>query len=503
MRRKGADTPQVPTAVLSADRAEARAGSLRRLHGLVRAVNADLDLDRTLQAVCLGLVEGLGFGVAVVNLVLANGDLEVVACEGDPGARAALLGTRASRRFWDDLLAECEPVGEVLVDYRHTAWEDEATTWVPDLVASGDVGAWHPEDALLAPLRTPAGLVGVISVDLPADGRRPGPDQLELLEMYAAQASIAVENARLHGRLKQQGLDRARALGRLTAVVDRAPVAIVELDLEGHVHLWNPAAEQVFGWAAAEVLGGPNPVAVDPEEQLRALSTDTRVQRVQTSRTRRDGTRVDVDMTTSALLDAHGHVYGYLGVYVDVTARTALERELRTAAYTDPLTGLANRARFAACSQVAGAGAHVVLLDLDGFKAVNDGLGHAAGDEVLVQVAQRLRAACREDDLVARLGGDEFVVLLDRRTPVLQPGPHDEVVALAGRLVEVLAEPFPVAGRQVRLGASVGLARAGDGVHAEGLDLGDALLRAADTAMYAAKAAGKGRLHVFSASASA
>ncbi len=140
------------------------------------------------------------------------------------------------------------------------------------------MGAWHPEDALLAPLRTRgSGLLGVISVDLTHDGMRPGPKQLQLLEMYAAQASVAVENAQPHSSLKEQGEARARALGRLTALVASAPVAIVELDLQGRVRLWNDAAQRIFGWSEQEVLGERNPVAPEGgyEQQLQDLRTDT------------------------------------------------------------------------------------------------------------------------------------------------------------------------------------------------------------------------------------
>ena len=486
----------VPPSPAAADRADSLVGSLRRLHGLVRSINEDLDLDRTLSAVCLGLVEGLGFGVAVINLVMPHGDLEVVACEGDDDARAALLGQSAPRAMWDEWMAQCDEVGSLLVDYRHVDWDDAVPTWVPDVAPTAEVGAWHPEDALLAPLRTRgSGLLGVISVDLPTDGKRPGPEQLELLEMYAAQASVAVENAQLHSSLKERDAARARALGRLTALVDSAPVAIVELDLEGRVRLWNDAAEGIFGWAERDVLGERNPIAPerDYEQRLHDLRTDPSLHRVQVTRTRRDGSSVVVDMTTSALVDDTGRTYGYLGVYVDVTARTELERDLRTAAFTDPLTGLANRAHFTAQSRAAGEGATVVLLDLDGFKRVNDTLGHAAGDRVLVEVADRLRAVCRDDDLVARLGGDEFVVLVSSAGG--DAGADAVAVALADRLVVALAQPFLVAERLVSLGGSVGVAHARDlGSEA---DPGDALLRDADIAMYAAKAAGKGRVQVF------
>ena len=488
----------MPPPPVAADRAESWAASLRRLHGLVRSINEDLDLERTLATVCLGLVEGLGFGVAVINLVVPGGDLEVVACEGDDAARAALMGQSASRAMWDVWMAQCDEVGSLLVDYSHVEWDDDVPTWVPDVAPSGEVGAWHPEDALLAPLRTRgSGLLGVISVDLPGDGMRPGPEQLELLEMYAAQASVAVENAQLHSTLKEQDEAQARALGRLAALVDSAPVAIVELDLQGRVRLWNDAAERIFGWAEQEVLGERNPVASEGsyEQQLRDLRTDTSLHRVQVARIRRDGSPVDLEMTTTALVDDAGQTYGYLGVYVDVTARTALERDLRSAAFSDPLTGLGNRALFAARSRLAGSAATVVLLDLDGFKGVNDSLGHAAGDRVLVEVADRLRAVCRDDDLVARLGGDEFVVLLSPEAEASGTDTSAVAVALADRLVVALAQPFLVADRLVSLGGSVGVAHARD--LTDEVDPGDALLRDADIAMYAAKAAGKGRVQVF------
>ncbi|MCW2777368.1 MAG: diguanylate cyclase [Frankiales bacterium] len=477
---------------------DGRAASLARLQRLVREVNRDLDLDRTLQSVCQGLVEGLGFDVAGVNLVMPDGDLEMVACAGDPAARDALLGTRATRQTWDELMAVCQPQGELLVDYLHLVpTEDSVPTWVPDRPATDDPLAWHPLDELLAPLRTArSGLVGVISVDLPRDGRRPGPEQCELLEAYAAQASVAIENAQLHTALRAQHEAGAEALGRLSALVSSTPVAIVELDLEGRVRLWNPAAERIFGWRAHEVLGGSNPI-VDPAEYDARMQelVESPVSREQVRRARRDGQLVDVEKSASVLRDREGRPFGYLGVYVDVSERLLLEEELRSAAFTDPLTGLANRALFSERLERAatsGTGATVLLLDLDGFKGVNDTAGHAAGDRVLVEVGRRTASVCRSGDLVARLGGDEFVVLLggDDGDPSRA---LDDLGAevLADRLVDVLAEPFEVGVTSVSLGASVGLAR----LHGAGS--ADDLLRDADVAMYAAKAAGKGRYRVF------
>jgi len=167
----------------------------------------------------------------------------------------------------------------------------------------------------------------------------------------------------------------------------------------------------------------------------------------------------------------------------------AREQQLAHMAFHDPLTGLANRALFydrvghAVLRQDrTGSPVGLLYIDLDGFKAVNDTLGHAAGDELLKAVATRLSACLRTSDTVARLGGDEFAVLADPVNEV------DDILIIADRVVAAMGEPFPLSSGVARIGASVGIAtrRAGDG------DL-DEFLQHADSAMYAAKAAGKGR----------
>ena len=205
-----------------------------------------------------------------------------------------------------------------------------------------------------------------------------------------------------------------------------------------------------------------------------------------------------------------------LFVFEDIRANAQARAESASAAlarlaYHDALTGLANRARFLECLDVALARAHaagdaarvaVLLLDLDGFKAVNDSMGHAAGDALLAEVAARLLNATRGCDTVARLGGDEFAVLLDGVR-------HDgDTSVVADRIVASIAAPFGIGDRAPRIGVSVGIARASTApiatadVSADDDDddaaraprgVAAAVLHDADVAMYRAKALGRGR----------
>jgi diguanylate cyclase (GGDEF)-like protein len=176
----------------------------------------------------------------------------------------------------------------------------------------------------------------------------------------------------------------------------------------------------------------------------------------------------------------------------DVAARRVLEARLRHQAFHDPLTGLANRRRFVEQAEAALAGRQhpgrlaALFLDLDDFKTVNDGLGHAAGDDLLIAVGERISGTLRDTDLAARLGGDEFGVLL---TDIPDAG---YAAGVSDRLLDALAAPFVVGGETVGVGASIGIA-----VDTAAMRGVDDLLGDADIAMYQAKALGKGRHQVF------
>ncbi|SDQ70178.1 bifunctional diguanylate cyclase/phosphodiesterase [Quadrisphaera sp. DSM 44207] len=326
---------------------------------------------------------------------------------------------------------------------------------------------------------------------------------------------------------------------RFQALVRSSSDVILVTDADTAVTYASPALGRIFGPApggppAAPAGGGASGVSDDdahaelagrpprlldwvvPEdrgrvaasiEALVAAGTDAGVTTVTCRVLDGRGRLRHVEMTVQNALATRG-VRGLIVNAHDVTARVDLAEQLssqadqlRHQALHDPLTGLANRVLFAdrlelALSQRDGTAA-LMLVDLDGFKAVNDTHGHAAGDELLVQVAERMLACLRPQDTVARLGGDEFAVLIGG-------GDLDEalVLATAERLLVAIATPAVLSSGTVRPGASIGVALGGPPAgDAEGRRAPQAaaehLQRCADLAMYQAKATGKNRVEVY------
>jgi diguanylate cyclase (GGDEF)-like protein/PAS domain S-box-containing protein len=290
-----------------------------------------------------------------------------------------------------------------------------------------------------------------------------------------------------------------RGSAQFRSLVNNGSDLITVVDAGMRVRYQSPSSERLVGRDHRSLVGTSYLDLVDPEDRARlsAILSDlaTTTDAVATAEYRvrhEDGSWRFVESMMSNLIADHT-VQGLVLNTRDVTERKVLEQELAHQAFHDSLTGLSNRAVFRdrlghalARSERTAHPLAVLLLDLDGFKTINDSLGHDAGDELLVAVGERLQASARASDTVARLGGDEFAILLEDEVD------EGRAKATAHRLKRQLSTPFRVRGREVFVRASVGIA-----VTPDGTGKTDELIRNADTAMYAAKAAGRGRYEVF------
>ncbi|WP_027473953.1 bifunctional diguanylate cyclase/phosphodiesterase [Curvibacter gracilis] len=253
------------------------------------------------------------------------------------------------------------------------------------------------------------------------------------------------------------------------------------------------AEEAIVGRSVAEIW--PAEVAAEMSRQEAETLNSLQQRRRESVQDIADGSRRSYEHISTPVLDSSGQLVGVAGVARDITQIRRDEERIRDLAAHDALTALPNRTQLhqrltQALALTVGeqAGIALMFLDLDHFKNINDTLGHDVGDELLKQVAQRLRANLDARDTVSRQGGDEFIVLLQQAT-----GPA-QVAQIAQRLIEVVSKPFQVGRHELQVGVSIGISTyPGDGV-----DIGS-LLKNADTAMYQAKAAGGGAYQFFTA----
>jgi diguanylate cyclase (GGDEF)-like protein/PAS domain S-box-containing protein len=288
------------------------------------------------------------------------------------------------------------------------------------------------------------------------------------------------------------------------AVVESSAEGILTINPQGIVLSFNHAAERMFGFAASEVIG--RNVAMLMPERYRArhdgLVADFQSGgnrnivglRREVTGLRRDGEEFPMSLAIG-IVDDDGPVQRLVGVVADITETKRQEQHIRHLAEHDALTQLPNRTLLQDRLEVAIAQAHrtamtvgVMMVDLDHFKRINDSLGHEIGDQVLLQIAARLKACVRDSDTVARMGGDEFVTLVD------SSGDDDAIARIASDIVAAISAPLLVGKHELHLSASVGVSC----YPSDGADVAT-LLKNADTAMYHAKSAGRGHYQMFSA----
>jgi diguanylate cyclase (GGDEF)-like protein/PAS domain S-box-containing protein len=466
--------------------------SVRRMHEILAQIHQGQDLRAALSSVADALVEVLGLKTVCINFVIGS-ELEVVAVAGDDRASAALFGRRAPLDAWQELMAHAEQRSGIY-------FVRDPRPFVDDLVFDaaseedmiGTPATWGTLNMLVAPMvAADSSLIGMVTADAPLGTPLPDELQLTVLEMFSMQAGMVLDKQRLTEALQREHSRLRESELRFRLAFDGAPIGMSLLMLtagDAVVVQTNDAFCEMFGGGASGMLERSVRDLVAPDEadmvaksigQLFTGELDS-VQAEQRYR-RLDGSLAWGLMHTAVLpMRERGEAVALCQI-VDISAAKEAERALTHQADHDPLTGLANRRvllnhldAVVERSKASGQTGAVLFCDLNQFKNVNDLHGHLVGDHVLAEVANRINACVRGEDLVGRLGGDEFVV-------VAYPLTFLEAQEVVRCVTGALAEPFFVDDIEASVSVSIGMV-----LITGSLDPTE-VLRRADAAMYLGK----------------
>ena len=427
--------------------------------------------------------------IEVMAEALAVTRVNVATKEGDAGLRRYIWREGTWRSTADRLPRE-SITGQVM-EHGQTFRSDDMSSH-PLMHRALLTGPDH-SSMLMVPLKGANGRVlGTVSLHDRRDGLPFSEDDQRLAEGIAHHAAVALQRATLITELRQSE-ERYREL------VEGAHDIVYAIDRNGRFTAVNAAAERIIGYTREELLGmsiydliAPEYRAAAEVQHTQALASGASSQ-AQIEIATRSGHHIPFEISVRAL-ERNGVVVGIHGVARDISVRRTLEQHLLRQAFYDTLTELPNRALFMdrlrhalETSKRRGSLCAVLFLDLDGFKVINDTLGHDVGDDCLVAVAKRLQSRARSSDTVARFGGDEFAILLEGIADA------QDAVRVGEDVLTELRKPIILKRRSRFISATIGVAVSSR------RDTGkpDRLLHRADIALYRAKAGGKSRVLLF------
>ncbi len=472
-----------------------RTAQLEALRETSLELTAQLDVESLLGSISRRAVKLMGATTGSFYLYRPEQDLLERAVVYGP----QLVQSVPTRRRGEGLIGKVWETGAPLFINDYDQWTERNPTY--------DEG---PSRAVMGlPIRWGERFLGVVTI-VAHHPRTFSPADVDLLKLFADQAAIALENARLYEQAQQEIKERERAQAalreseeRFTLAVRGANDGLWDWDLRTGQVFFSPRWKGMLGRQEDEIGSSPedwfdrlHPKDVERVRRDIAAHLDGQTPHFESEYRilHKDGAYRWMLCRGLAVRDGSNRAYRLAGSQTDITTRKATEERLLHDALHDTLTGLPNRVLFMdrLAAAVERAKHHsdllsaVLFLDLDRFKLINDSVGHILGDQMLVTSAWRVEASVRPGDTVARLGGDEFAVLVEGIKDV------SDTTRIADRIQAALIMPWQIDGREMSTSASIGIA-----LTSGGYDRPEDLLRDADTAMYRAKALGKARYEIF------
>jgi diguanylate cyclase (GGDEF)-like protein/PAS domain S-box-containing protein len=466
-------------ALYSADVTERRL--LEAIEDLFATINQrvleDVPPEQILEFICAQVVELFQLDLAWVGRKEMDGTVTMLTASGRSLQYAQRIGISGIR--WDENPLGQGPTGTAIRTGQNTVFSvnDAAfQRW------SGIAQEFGIQSVLGIPLLVHGVTFGAFTMYSHVTSAFEDASVMKRLVGIASRVSMALEAA--------MDMQQIRLL---STALSSAANAVLVTDAQGRIQWINAAFTRLSGYSPEEAIGQtPRLLKSGQQEDVyyQTLWQSINKGEVWCSETvekNKEGSLYTVMQTITPLTDINGKITHFIAIHEDITEQKRTQERIKHMAHYDTLTGLPNRALFfdrlrysLSKAKRTGNGVALLYMDLDGFKQVNDRMGHHAGDLLLIEVASRLAKCLRESDTVARLGGDEFTIVLN------DVHKNEYVSAVATKIIETISVPFDLEGQQVRIGISIGVARYTDEASNE-----DCLIKCADQAMYEAKMSGK------------
>jgi diguanylate cyclase (GGDEF)-like protein/PAS domain S-box-containing protein len=433
-------------------------------------------LHEVLTEICQKVAETFQLEVVWLGRKEPDGAISILAAAGTATNYFEQLKTRGVR--WDDTPQGQGPAGIAIRFGQTQAYHVDD----PRFQSWSSIALENNLHAILAiPLMIRSELYGMFSLYSSNPVLFDSPELTNQLNSIGKRICIALETA-----MDQQ------QVRLLSSALEAAGNGVMITDPQGNIQWANPAFSRLCGYTKQELLRQTPRIlnsGKQPPEYYRALwATISKGENwsSETVERAKDGNLYTVSQTITPIIN-DGELTNFISIHDDISAQKLSHERIAHMAHYDELTGLPNRALFydrlrqgVSMAKRNESGLALLYMDLDGFKQVNDSLGHHAGDLLLIAVADRLSKSIRGSDTVARLGGDEFTIILNEAQK------YEDVAGIAQKIIETISIPFALEGQRAHIGISIGIARYPEEANNE-----DELMKLADQAMYQAKSAGK------------